>query len=104
SRRRHTRFSRDWSSDVCSSDLCHKCRKSEPFSFFVPSRQLTKEAIETSARAPISFTLGTLLGDERRSYSPMTAISSISLLTGNQDRKASCREGVLVSTVVVPII
>src|SRR5690606_39370816 len=25
SRRRHTRFSRDWSSDVCSSDL-HRCR------------------------------------------------------------------------------
>src|SRR5690606_39745989 len=23
SRRRHTRFSRDWSSDVCSSDLTH---------------------------------------------------------------------------------
>src|SRR5690606_40802423 len=23
SRRRHTRFSRDWSSDVCSSDLMH---------------------------------------------------------------------------------
>src|SRR5690606_39367977 len=23
SRRRHTRFSRDWSSDVCSSDLYH---------------------------------------------------------------------------------
>src|SRR5690606_41186466 len=23
SRRRHTRFSRDWSSDVCSSDLSH---------------------------------------------------------------------------------
>src|SRR5690606_40448658 len=23
SRRRHTRFSRDWSSDVCSSDLCN---------------------------------------------------------------------------------
>src|SRR5690606_40385662 len=23
SRRRHTRFSRDWSSDVCSSDLCY---------------------------------------------------------------------------------
>src|SRR5690606_24921365 len=27
SRRRHTRFSRDWSSDVCSSDLCHYLRK-----------------------------------------------------------------------------
>src|SRR5690606_39732266 len=24
SRRRHTRFSRDWSSDVCSSDLLHE--------------------------------------------------------------------------------
>src|SRR5690606_39513250 len=24
SRRRHTRFSRDWSSDVCSSDLCQE--------------------------------------------------------------------------------
>src|SRR5690606_40854731 len=26
SRRRHTRFSRDWSSDVCSSDLGHDAR------------------------------------------------------------------------------
>src|SRR5690606_40234149 len=29
SRRRHTRFSRDWSSDVCSSDLCVR-KKSQP--------------------------------------------------------------------------
>src|SRR5690606_6803205 len=27
SRRRHTRFSRDWSSDVCSSDLCRMWSK-----------------------------------------------------------------------------
>src|SRR5688572_30898520 len=26
SRRRHTRFDCDWSSDVCSSDLCATCR------------------------------------------------------------------------------
>src|SRR5438445_12103521 len=26
SRRRHTRYWRDWSSDVCSSDLCGPCR------------------------------------------------------------------------------
>src|SRR5690606_40776428 len=26
-RRRHTRFSRDWSSDVCSSDLCSAWHK-----------------------------------------------------------------------------
>src|SRR5205085_4434560 len=28
SRRRHTRFDCDWSSDVCSSDLCRKARSS----------------------------------------------------------------------------
>src|SRR5690606_40874016 len=28
SRRRHTRLSRDWSSDVCSSDLAHRSRQS----------------------------------------------------------------------------
>src|SRR5215217_8361618 len=27
SRRRHTRYWRDWSSDVCSSDLCLRCRR-----------------------------------------------------------------------------
>src|SRR5207302_7559249 len=29
-RRRHTRFSRDWSSDVCSSDLPDDARATEP--------------------------------------------------------------------------
>src|SRR2546422_2625186 len=34
SRRRHTRCSRDWSSDVCSSDLNHFARVKEvPYSF-----------------------------------------------------------------------
>src|SRR5690606_41051292 len=31
SRRRHTRFSRDWSSDVCSSDLKLKAQPEQPF-------------------------------------------------------------------------
>src|SRR2546429_5268322 len=33
SRRRHTRCSRDWSSDVCSSDLCqrHLLYRAEPY-------------------------------------------------------------------------
>src|SRR5436309_15611120 len=30
SQRRHTIFSRDWSSDVCSSDLMWKCRSLDP--------------------------------------------------------------------------
>src|SRR5579883_3550791 len=36
SRRRHTRFSRDWSSDVCSSDL----RTVEPLTEVLPNRLL----------------------------------------------------------------
>src|SRR5690606_40995388 len=32
SRRRHTRFSRDWSSDVCSSDLIGENRGQSPIS------------------------------------------------------------------------
>src|SRR5690606_39693428 len=40
SRRRHTRFSRDWSSDVCSSDLTH--RWSSSAFFFSVSRSGTR--------------------------------------------------------------
>src|SRR5690606_40167618 len=40
SRRRHTRFSRDWSSDVCSSDLSNRSRhyrgRIRPRRFFFP--------------------------------------------------------------------
>src|SRR5690606_40077633 len=32
--RRHTRFSRDWSSDVCSSDLFALCRGINPTSLY----------------------------------------------------------------------
>src|SRR5690606_39478443 len=35
SRRRHTRFSRDWSSDVCSSDLTLKSRLKRNNLYFV---------------------------------------------------------------------
>src|SRR5690606_39821325 len=35
SRRRHTRFSRDWSSDVCSSDLNTNVQQVIPLNFIV---------------------------------------------------------------------
>src|SRR5690606_40282438 len=43
SRRRHTRFSRDWSSDVCSSDLVpassvRKSRSCLPYTTYLPER------------------------------------------------------------------
>src|SRR5690606_40827831 len=37
SRRRHTRFSRDWSSDVCSSDLCFRLERYRPTEPVEPS-------------------------------------------------------------------
>src|SRR5690606_40712305 len=37
SRRRHTRFSRDWSSDVCSSDLLLRIGQPITTNFFVVS-------------------------------------------------------------------
>src|SRR5690606_41009146 len=55
SRRRHTRFSRDWSSDVCSSDLRAGCRSTtlrglerclEPFE---PALQQRPRAAEVEA-------------------------------------------------------
>src|SRR3712207_7859203 len=42
SRRRHTRYWRDWSSDVCSSDLPH-----------VPQRQVAGRIPERKARHPL---------------------------------------------------
>src|SRR5690606_40116716 len=42
SRRRHTRFSRDWSSDVCSSDLTLALRD---INRAVPPRQLVDDLV-----------------------------------------------------------
>src|SRR5699024_11796302 len=46
SRRRHTRSKRDWSSDVCSSDLSNegKVKKSNEASSFVSGLRIQREA------------------------------------------------------------
>src|SRR5690606_18257766 len=45
SRRRHTSFSRDWSSDVCSSDLAPSCVPATPFE--TAGGEITSEDIDT---------------------------------------------------------
>src|SRR5690606_39776546 len=45
SRRRHTRFSRDWSSDVCSSDLADKLRPGDIVGALTGEAGLHKDAI-----------------------------------------------------------
>src|SRR6266436_7975172 len=58
SRRRHTRCSRDWSSDVCSSDLgCSQCDAERE-----ACRKLADQAIALAAQ-PASPSRGTESGD-----------------------------------------
>src|SRR5690606_9519889 len=63
SRRRHTRFSRDWSSDVCSSDLLH--RTHTPYYYGGISPSFTKNPKFGNVRA--------FLGTTRHQPRPPTA-------------------------------
>src|SRR5690606_40988106 len=42
SRRRHTRFSRDWSSDVCSSDLSHTHKLARDYNIWLKKTDNSK--------------------------------------------------------------
>src|SRR5690606_4653937 len=48
SRRRHTRFSRDWSSDVCSSDL--GARRAEDLAEEIPEEVVEVDPLEAAER------------------------------------------------------
>src|SRR5690606_39362829 len=56
SRRRHTRFSRDWSSDVCSSDLVSfHCRSKR--STYLPSARLWSPIMQAPRASTAAHTL-----------------------------------------------
>src|SRR5690606_39587725 len=99
SRRRHTRFSRDWSSDVCSSDL-----------------RATHIARDMVMRYGMSDALGPMVYAENegevflgRSVTKTTNISEQTMqkVDGEVRRikigRASCREGVQIATVAVSV-
>src|SRR5207249_7886123 len=80
SRRRHTRSKRDWSSDVCSSDLdwlvpttlCHAVR-----SFLIPQLISRYSAAQSAAARRVVFTLRRAEGPGKKlSRSPMAPIRS----------------------------
>src|SRR5690606_40493224 len=52
SRRRHTRFSRDWSSDVCSSDLAFELQAGVPGRLHWPLPSELRAVEPRPARAP----------------------------------------------------
>src|SRR6266849_3678675 len=74
SRRRHTRSTRDWSSDVCSSDLVDPglCFAEDIFGdqFTIKSGTVHRFAVETGALEPIAASLekfaALVLADDRR--------------------------------------
>src|SRR5690606_40017701 len=96
SRRRHTRFSRDWSSDVCSSDLI------EPHG--PPARccanRSTRQPSEMPSqnRYPIRYDWKKFASPNRASAAaPSTAITP----TPSEIGRASCREREKVTEVAV---
>src|SRR5690606_40161199 len=86
SRRRHTRFSRDWSSDVCSSDLRTRQEK--------PEGEYTEMGWEVYPDG-----LYTLLKRVHSDYSPRAiyitenGAAFADQLTPDEIGRASCREG-----------
>src|SRR5690606_40067693 len=54
SRRRHTRFSRDWSSDVCSSDLtnCHVSSSARTWTQSTPSTDTQGSVVGAGSGTP----------------------------------------------------
>src|SRR5690606_40699121 len=58
SRRRHTRFSRDWSSDVCSSDLAFDALFEDAFGFFEEMGMGGAYFVKDEARAEFAARMG----------------------------------------------
>src|SRR5690348_17673842 len=58
SRRRHTRWTGDWSSDVCSSDLTVAKRYKEDARSFAPKGESRLEVLQTRARGDLAFWTG----------------------------------------------
>src|SRR5207302_6324416 len=82
-RRRHTRFSRDWSSDVCSSDLVEAAAGCV-LPLHLGGQALPRPSAVGHGRVPIYINYRMVrLGDERRCLLPMFQVPTIVNLTRN---------------------
>src|SRR5690606_39768552 len=93
SRRRHTRFSRDWSSDVCSSDLNADLAGFPLHDLALPRKLIQSLAIFLQRRVHRRHLLD-LAGKARKHLFP---IARRQLRYGLEIGRASCRERVLVA-------
>src|SRR5690606_40375316 len=97
SRRRHTRFSRDWSSDVCSSDLA--TGSSIEASVLITANLVDLKVPQIWAKA-ISSSHGKILariGANHVIYPEREAGERVAHLVSGQIGRASCRERVQLS-------
>src|SRR5690606_41191198 len=83
SRRRHTRFSRDWSSDVCSSDLEAAANRDRPSEI----QPFLRKHFEQIAMAKVATSA---LMAQEMGYLPPEAV--IVMNDARQIGRASCRE------------
>src|SRR5690606_40178157 len=90
SRRRHTRFSRDWSSDVCSSDLPtprFEIAEGNPRSFPEPTvRRGAATCLKCGYTIPVEHV--------REQLSARSGGAPSALLVAVEIGRASCRESV----------
>src|SRR5690348_18092793 len=99
SRRRHTRWTGDWSSDVCSSDLyvftplTAAGQEGSPTGFFTNTRYLMPGLVLAMALLPLARPIR---APDRRAWQTLlflTGVFAITVLT-TQIGRASCRERV----------
>src|SRR2546427_10493589 len=72
SRRRHTRFDCDWSSDVCSSDLMQEEARKRRIALIVPVYEREQEGVYYNTAAVIGND-GSYLGKYRKTHIPQVA-------------------------------
>src|SRR5207249_8046142 len=102
SRRRHTRSKRDWSSDVCSSDLLSR-RSGRWWALTAVFIALTIACHPVTGAFVAGYIAVVQLSEMRLGgIRPLVALGALSFLLAEIGR-ASCRERVLFSVVVVAV-
>src|SRR5690606_40735684 len=93
SRRRHTRFSRDWSSDVCSSDLfLGRSRTRRTTSRSKPSASLVGILSRSGDRSPTSSSRSALIGLSQRNREKSTVKKRRGFAIRSEERRVG-KEG-----------
>src|SRR5690606_40531592 len=89
SRRRHTRFSRDWSSDVCSSDLSGASSTDEDYTPLDFRWQLSSADAQHATLTPANGVSTQFRSDQAGTYEVMLTVSR------SEERRVGkeCRSG-----------